>query len=280
MSEVIFIYKGNSIGFQVQSNEILTSVIYKFCLKASIKKENVYFLCNGEILNENITIDKIKLNNENKKIIIVYDKKINNNNSNNIIKKSKDIICPECYKNIFIEIDNYKIKFKNCINKHNKAILIEDFENSQFINLSKIICQKCKINNMGNTYNNIFYKCLNCKIDICPICYSNHKKRHKIINYNEINNICDKHYANYNSYCNDCNKNICLKCFDEHNNHKIENFEKLYISEDKIKEEEKELRNIIDRLNEDIERIKNKLDIVKKNIEKIYGIRKDLNQNN
>ena len=133
---------------------------------------------------------------------------------------------------------------------------------------------------MGNTYNNIFYKCLKCKMNICPICYSNHNKEHKIINYNEINNICDKHYDNYDNYCIDCNKNICLKCFEDHNNHNIENFEKLYISEDKIKLEEKELRNIIDKMNEEIEKIKLKLDIVKNNIEKYYNIILYINKNN
>ena len=39
-----------------------------------------YFLYNGEILDENITIDKIESNNENKKIIVVYDN-INNNDN-------------------------------------------------------------------------------------------------------------------------------------------------------------------------------------------------------
>jgi len=223
-----------------------------------------------------MTVDKIKSNNENNKIIFVYDNNINNNN----IKRSNEIICPECNKSIFIEIDNYKIKLKDCINRHNKTISIEDFENSQLINLSKILCNNCKINNMGNIYNNIFYKCLNCSIDICPICISNHNKRHKIINYNEINNICDIHYNNYNSYCIDCNKNICLKCLEAHHNHKIEYFEKLYISEQKIKEEEKELRNIIDRMNDDIERIKYKLNIVKNNIEKYYKIKKYINEKN
>ena len=53
---------------------------------------------------------------------------------------------------------------------------------------------------MGNTYNNIFYKCLNCKIDICQICDSNHNKEHKIINYNKINNICEKHYNIYENH--------------------------------------------------------------------------------
>ena len=146
MSEVIFVYNGNSIGIQTQQNEILINVIDRFCIKANINKEKVYFLNDGKILNENITIDKIKLNNENKKIILVYDN--NNINNNNSLKRSNEIICPECYKNIFIEIDNYKIKLKNCINKHNKILLINEFEDSQIINLSKIICKSCKINNM------------------------------------------------------------------------------------------------------------------------------------
>ena len=278
MSEVNFVYNGNPISIQAQSNENLNTVIDKFFKKANINRNEIYFINNGELLNENITVDKIKSNNENKKIIIVSDNNINNNNKN--LKRSKEIICPECYNNIFMKIVDYKIKLNNCINKHNKTILINEFEDSQIINLSKIICDNCKKNNMGNTYNNIFYICLNCKMNICPICCSNHNKEHKIINYFDKSNICDKHYENYENYCIDCNKNICIKCFEDHNNHSIEYFGKLYISEDKIKEEEKELRNIIDKMNEDIEKIKFKLDIVKNNLEKYYNITKCINENN
>jgi len=278
MSEIKFAYNGNSIGIQAQSNEILNIVIDRFCRKANVIRNKIYFLYNGEILNENITVDKIKSNNENKKIIIVYDN-INTDDNKNL-KRSNEIICPECYKNIFMKIDNYKIKLNNCINKHNKTLLFEEFEESQIINLSKIICNNCKNNDMGNTYNNKFYKCLNCKMNICPICYSNHNKKHKIINYNEINNICDKHFDNYENYCIDCKKNICLKCFEDHNNHNIEYYGKLYISEEKVKEEEKELRKIIDKMNEDIEKIKLKLDMVKINIEKYYDIIKFINEKN
>ena len=259
MSEVIFIYNGNSISIQAQSNEILNKVIDRFCLKANVNRQKVCFLYNGEKLKENLTVDKIKVNN---------------------LKRSKDIICPECSKNIFMEINNYKIKLKNCVNRHNKTISIKEFGDSQLIDFSKIICHNCKINNMGNTDNNTFYKCLNCKIDICPICYNNHNKEHKIINFYEINNICNKHYENYENYCFDCNKNICSKCLEEHNNHNKENFEKLYISEEKIKEEEKELRSMIDKMNADIEKIKLKLDAVKSNIEKYYNIKKFINENN
>ena len=199
MSEVTFFYNGKSIVRQTKSNEIIKTVIDRFCIKANMNKDKKYFLYDGELLDENIAIDNIKLNNKNKRIIIVCDSDNNTYINNNILKRSNEIICPECNKNIFIEINNYKIKLKNCINKHDKTILIEDFEDSQLINLSKIICQKCKANNMGNTYNNKFYKCLNCKINICPICYSNHNKEHKIIDYNEINNICYKHYYNYDN---------------------------------------------------------------------------------
>ena len=279
MSEVNFVYNGNSIDIQAQPNETINTFIDRFCTKANINKDKVYFLYDGKLLDENITIDKIQLNNENKRIILVNDNH-NDNNNNNIVKRSNEIICPECNKNIFIEIDNYKIKLINCINNHNKTILIEEFEDSQLINLSKITCQNCNINNMGKSYNNKFYKCLNCKINICPICYSNHNKDHKIIDYNEINNICDKHYEYYDNYCIDCNKNICLKCFEDHNNHRIEYFGKLYISEERIKEEEKELRNIIDRMNRNIERIIDKLNIVRNNIEKYYEIRKYINEKN
>jgi hypothetical protein len=270
MSEVIFIYKKYSIIIQVEPNEMLTKVIDKFCLKANVDKKKVSFLYNDEILNENITLDKIKLKNDKQIIIIVKE---------GTIRRSNEIICPECYKNLFIEVDKYKIKLK-CMNKHNKTLLFKEFEDSQLIDLSKIICNDCKIKNMGNVHENIFYKCLNCKIDLCPLCFSKHNKEHKRIKYNEINNLCNKHYDIYENYCVDCNKNICLKCFEEHNNHKIKYFGKLYISEDKIKEEEKDLRNLIDNLKEDIEKIKLKLDKVKTNLEKYYKIYKSINKNN
>ena len=174
MTEVIFVYNNNSIGIQAQSNEILSIVIDRFCTKANVNKNNVLFLYDGERLNENKIVNEIRIIEENKKIIVYDNNNIDNNNNN--IRRSNEIICPECYKNIFIEINDYKIRLKNCVNKHNKNILIEEFEESQLINLSKIICNNCKINNMGNIYDNKFYRCLNCKIDICPICYSNHNK--------------------------------------------------------------------------------------------------------
>ena len=118
MSEVTFIYNGNPINIQAQLSENVKTVIDRFYTKANIIKGKVYFLNDGKLLDENIIIDKIKINNENKRIIIVCNNDININNDNNI-RRSNEIICPECKKNILIEIDNYKIKLNNCINKHN-----------------------------------------------------------------------------------------------------------------------------------------------------------------
>ena len=41
---------------------------------------------------------------------------------------------------------------------------------------------------MSNLYNNELFICLNCNINLCPLCKSKHKKEHKIINY-ELKNI-------------------------------------------------------------------------------------------
>ena len=52
MSELIFVYNGNSINIQVQSNEILSVIIDRFCLKVNVNRNKIYFLNNGEKLNE------------------------------------------------------------------------------------------------------------------------------------------------------------------------------------------------------------------------------------
>ena len=77
-----------------------------------------------------------------------------NLNLNESIIKSKDIICPKCFDIAKIYIKDYKIKLK-CKNKHiSNNILIDEYENSQKMDLSKIICHNCKTKNKGNTYKN------------------------------------------------------------------------------------------------------------------------------
>ena len=50
--------------------------------------------------------------------ILVYIK--DSENKEQVIAKSKEIICPTCYKPCRIKIENYKIKLYDCINGHTK----------------------------------------------------------------------------------------------------------------------------------------------------------------
>ena len=122
----------------------------------------------------------------------------------NIIK-SKSIICPECKEDIKFSIDDYDINLFECRNKHDiDNIFLDKFDSTQNINVSQIKCQICGKYNIVNIFNNIFYRCNNCKINICPICYSNHDKNHNMVNYDDKNFICEEYNKLYIAYCKGC----------------------------------------------------------------------------
>ena len=87
------------------------------------------------------------------------------------------------------------------------------------INLKNVECNICKERNKYNTYNNEFYKCYECNINICPSCKLKHNKKHNIFNYDKIHYICNKHDESFTNYCNKCKINICSLCEKEHLNH-------------------------------------------------------------
>ena len=69
----------------------------------------------------------------------------------------------------------------------------------QNIDYSNIVCNKCNKNNRNITYNNEFYYCYLCKMNLCPICKCTHNNNHIIINYNDKELIFFMHIENYNS---------------------------------------------------------------------------------
>ena len=200
----------------------------------------------------------------NKKIIILIDT-INNatNVENTNIKKSNDIICPECKEICRYEIKDYRIKLYDWKNGHiKKDIKFNEFEYLQFLDISKIKCDKCKNENKSNTFNNEFYKCYECKMNLCPLCKLIHDKTHSIINYDNKNYICNKHNEAFIEYCEDCNIDICLLCSNEHKNHKIILYQDKLIDIDKLKKKMKEFKNEINKLKNNLEEIMNKLKII------------------
>ena len=146
---------------------------------------------------------------------------INHSNQNSI--NYKNIICPECGENAQIKIEDFKINLFGCKNGHNiKNISLENFEKTQELNNSKIICDQCKKNNKSN--NNEFFYCSTCKMNVCSSCKINHDKNHDIIDYEKKKNICDIHNEKYIKHCNECQLNICMFCENSHKNHDLKYF--------------------------------------------------------
>ena len=156
---------------------------------------------------------------------------------------------------------------------------MNEYEESQKINLSNIKCNKCNIKNKGNTFNNEFYKCLNCNINICPLCKSNHNNEHNIIKYDDKNILCKQHGVPFFGYCNKCKKNICSNCEEEHDNHDIITYGKIIKDKNKIIDNNTLLRNDINIFNNIMKDFINKLNIVIKNFEIYLNINKNIIDN-
>ena len=120
--------------------------------------------------------------------------------------------------------------------------------------MSKVACDKCKDRNMSNVFGNQFYRCLNCKMNLCPICKSQaHDPNHNIINYVQKNYICEEHGELCIYYCVNCKKNLCFSCEDIHNNHEILDFTNLMKNKEDLEREITKFREYIDKAKQIVE---------------------------
>ena len=192
MPSIEFNYNGNKIIIKCNKEDKIKDIINRYILKASIDKNSVIFLYSGNKIDEELKLLEMIGNKEEIKILVLDSKEdINENKS---IIQLKYIICPLCKENIKYKLYDYKIYLYECKNGHKiNNILLNEFEKTQYIDISKILCEKCKEKNKSNTYNNEFYKCITCGINLCPICKACHDKSHNIINYEQKNYICEKH---------------------------------------------------------------------------------------
>jgi len=192
--------------------------------KSLLAPGSVNFLANGKVINPNEPVEShmSNLNKENKKMrIIVTTVEKDDPDKKEVLAKSKDIICPKCKEPCRIKTENYKIKLFEYINGHiTEDIKFIDFDNTQKINESEIICNNCKFKNKGNCPADEFYRCLNCKLNLCLLCKPNHDPRHNIIKYDHMNYICQIHNEPLIKYCIQCKKNICFAC-EGHKSHKL-----------------------------------------------------------
>ena len=276
MAEVTFIYNTIPTVIQCKKNDSFKDIIQKFAIKAEVSLNNLVFLYRGININLNQTVSSIisKFDKERRIIsILVDDLSPQNPNIPSIIKSSIPI-CPRCYENIKFEIINYKIRLSGCKNEHSNNMLIKEYEQSQNIDLNKIVCSKCNAKKL-ETYENLMYFCNKCKMILCPLCKSQHdklNKAHNAINYDFKNYTCEKHNELYNSYCKSCKNNICVKCQKEHLKHDIISFGTIFPDVDDLLNSLNDFRKIIDTFNNDINNIIDRFNKVKENIEMIYKI--------
>ena len=285
MAEVIFIYNGINTIIQCNLNEKIKDISKRFKDKANLNNKNINYTYNGKlVLNEELTFEELA-NTEDKirkkMSFIVFDNliEVKDEEKEKEKIKSKDIICPYCKENIRMNINKYKINLLKCSNGHNmENILLDEFEETQNINLEEIICNICKNYNKSISFNNIFYKCLTCNNNICPLCKPTHDKNHIIINYDEKYYVCNEHNDKYMLYCEDCNKNLCTLC-DGHKNHKRIFFFFFLPKKEEIKEKLKYLKSTIDEFNSEIKVLICRLNEVTNKINIYYKIYEDMINN-
>ena len=274
--------KENEITRSKKENDIINS-------KQSKKENNIEKVTYNNIASYNNNyyykrniVDQPTYYNNNK------NTKISTNNpperrpsSNKHFYKKRDIVCPKCGGAALIDIKDYKITIYNCQYNHKtENILLGEFKASQKKGLSKIKCDNCLIMDKNNTEQNEFYRCLKCQINLCPKCKNKHDyKKHTIINYDLLFNICTKHNAYYINYCNKCKKNLCSGCLYEHKGHEIMSFQSLYESKNYIKYELDEMKSKIEQFNAIQNEIQKVLDTTKCYMDLYYDINSDMYNN-
>ena len=148
--KIILTYNGNNTIIQCNSDDKIKQIIDRLGNKIDdIDINKIYLLYNGKKINVDYKIGDIinDLDKNKKEMNIIINNTDDTTINNKNIKKSKDIICPECKENILIKLEDYKLIMYNCKNNHNKQILLEEYENTQNIDLSKIKCEICNENN-------------------------------------------------------------------------------------------------------------------------------------
>ena len=154
---------------QCRKDEKLKDIFKNFIFKTSAEDKILIYMYNGNtIQNEELTFNEIA-NSEDKErnemnILVVEGLDHPVPHTQDHIIKSKNIICPECNEDIKIKIEDYVINLYECKNKHDiDNIFLNEFDSTQNLDISKIICQNCGKYNKLNVHNNIFYKCNSCK---------------------------------------------------------------------------------------------------------------------
>ena len=275
MNTIKFEYLGQTIDIQCSGNEKMGEICKVFARKAKIENLNkLAFLYSGDNLNMELTCSKIinSIDRERKIMsIVVFEQ--NPKTIISIPKISKSIypMCQICNEMMIFEMKDYKIICRGCKNGHLVNLFINEYEDFQKTDLSKIICDECG-KNKHKTFNNEMNICNICDINLCPLDKNKHDKSHNLINYDLKYYICKEHNESYISYCSTCKINICFQCQKDHLNHDIILYGEILPNKNELFEKLKGFRTVINTFNDNIDEIIKKLNNVKENLELLYNI--------
>ena len=262
---------------QCDYDETMRSVCKRYTRKAILDINTLHFLYFGKDINLELNFSQLANSLDKNRKIMTLDVVDRNIGELNIVQ-AKELICPEWYDSALLDIKKYEIKIHNCINGHNVGtVLLDEIEESQMIDLTQIKCEKCKIYSRGYTYKNEFYRCNNCKMNLCPICELKHDKNHRIVEYDRRNYVCTEHNKSYHSFCKKCNKNLCVLCEKEHEKHDIIYLHKMIINDkEELLKKAKRIKKAVNTFVKDIKMIINKLNLVKENMKSFYELNYNL----
>ena len=282
MISIELLFKGESMIIQSKGEEKMKDILQKFANKSEIEINSLFFIYGGNIVNNESTLSETVGSSlkDLVKILVYQANEINyDEEKKKIVIRPNFIMCPKCYENIRYNFVDYKINLFDCRNGHKiNNILLNEFDNIQKYDMSKIICQHCKNQNKKETTFNEFYKCISCNIYLCRLCKTVHDKTHKIMNIDK-NYICSIHNESYSKYCLDCKENSCVQCITNHQNHKNIYFGDIMPNMNEINKKMKELRNSIDIFKQNVADIINKLNNVADNFEIYYKINESIINN-
>ena len=266
---------------QTVTNDNFKNIIQKYATKVTIDLSKFCFCYKNNRIDENLRVEDLNTN-ENPIQIVVRD--INEvttstdsgDNStfklNPNLKPSKDIICPICREDCVIKVDEFKVSLEGCHKEHKSSdIPLIDFNKTQIINESNIICDVCNLNKAELNTN--IYKDLTCNKTICGLCKVNHSKDHNFIDLGSDKYLCKDHAEKNIFYCEDCKEDICDKCVDDHyeKDHKI-----LYLKgvfEDRnIEDNFKDFVSKLEKCKKEMEAILYKIKTVYNNLDIYYKI--------
>ena len=242
MNKVDFTYNDDKFIVQCSNEDKMKDIISRFLTKAGKERQNIVFLYNGLMINEELTFtqcaNRLDRSRNYMNIVVVEGQSSVDDSVN--LKKSNYIICPQCQENSILNINNFKLSITGCTKGHKTENLeLKELEKTQLIDQSKIFCDNCH-NSKSDTNENKFFFCNNCKQKLCPNCKDIHDNSHSdfIKDYEESQFFCKVHFSEFICYCNDCKKDLCSSCQNEHEDHDINNFDNIMKNFTKMRDKE------------------------------------------